>query len=216
MEKGFSPTPGIHRNTNSPAWISNRSLKCRSAMSSQTVSVLTKVTGLKVISRSYCTRASARSFCAGSAVAERSAKYAFISSVVMPVSAEPMPMTSAPADRMAFTSSMELTPPQPMMGKSVTARISRMHFWATARTPLPDKPPTPLLSTSWPCAVCAPGPTVLIAQIASAPAATAAVAISPMRSVLGVNLGTTGMLTAFLTADTISATSAGSWPIAIP
>ena len=55
-----------------------------------------------------------------------------------------------------------------------------------------------------------------MAQIASAPPAAAATAISPIFGVFGVNFGTIGTSTAALTAAVICFTISGSWPIAIP
>ena len=68
----------------------------------------------------------------------------------MPTSDEPTPNTEAPASRKARTSSALLMPPQPMIGRSQAAAISRTHFSAMGSTPLPEMPPMPLLSTGLP------------------------------------------------------------------
>ena len=68
----------------------------------------------------------------------------------MPTSEEPTTKTVAPASRKARTSSALLMPPQPMIGLSQAAAISRTHLSAMGNTPLPDMPPAPLLSTGLP------------------------------------------------------------------
>ena len=65
----------------------------------------------------------------------------------MPVRAEPTPTMSAPASIVSRTSAALLIPPQPIIGKSQTSRISRIHLSAIGKTALPDIPPAPLLST---------------------------------------------------------------------
>ena len=136
--------------------------------------------------------------------------------MVIPVRAEPTPTIVEPASMNSLTSAALLTPPQPTIGTSVTAAISRMHLRAIGKTPLPDMPPAPLLSTGCPYDDVYPGPTVLIAHRASAPPSTAARAISPILEVFGVNLGITGILTTAFTAAVTSLTISGSCPMAIP
>ena len=65
----------------------------------------------------------------------------------MPVSADPTPTIVDPASMNSRTSEALLTPPQPTIGTSVTAAISRIHLSAIGKTPLPDIPPAPLLNT---------------------------------------------------------------------
>ena len=121
------------------------------------------------------------------------------------------PSESAAAEQSAAEQSAALlTPPQPIIGQSVTAAISLTHCRPMGNTPLPDMPPAPLLSTGYPCDDVYPGPAVLMAHKPSAPPAIAALAIFAMSGVFGVSLGITGILTTALTAAVICRTSSGS------
>ena len=61
-----------------------------------------------------------------------------------------MPKIVAPQCAAARQSVAEERPPQPIKGKSVTARNAASAFKVTGKTPFPDIPPNPLLSMECP------------------------------------------------------------------
>ena len=115
-----------------------------------------------------------------------------MSSVSIPLKAEPTPIIDAPALMAARQSSAVDRPPQPMMGLSVIVLSARIHLRAVGRTPLPDMPPMPLLSTRVSVTFCVAGSHCIDGTEPVRPASRAARPMSSMRSTLGVSFGITG------------------------
>ena len=104
-----------------------------------------------------------------------------------------------------------------MTGMSTARWMSYTHLTAMGFMAGPDNPPNLLARIGRPVSVSiAIALTVFMAVMTSAPASSAALAISAMFATFGVNFAITGLLTVFFTSFTIFVSKIGSHPISAP
>ena len=139
-------------------------------------------------------------------------------SIPRDLTAEPMPTRLAPAIIISTASFPVEIPPRPMTGMETALKISYTHLTATGFIMGPDRPPVLKASTGIfdSMSIIIPGPAVLIAHIASAPAFSHAFAILPMLRAWGVSLTIRGTSMTFFTAETTLNEAFSSTPKIIP
>lgn len=129
-----------------------------------------------------------------------------------PIATLPTPTASAPHPNIRVAADMSDTPPTPMMGSSVCARIAATQRSAMACSGAPDIPADSRPSNGSPASSIASTGIVLTAVTASAPDRSAARAVEPMSASSGLSFTENGRDVPERTAAQRSATWAGETP----